>query len=407
MTFLKPNLQKTYENVRRFSYDLFCQNIQEKNPVLSPLSAYLTLVMAGCGADGTTKTEFMNVLGTDMMSLSADIINIFSVKEAYLNLSIANSAWIDQRFTINETWTNTIKSLMGADTFWMDLTSYETMNHINQWIAMRTNGLIDQMLTEPLGPKELIRLALFNTIYFKGKWENPFAPFNTYKDDFYLLDAHQNNCFKRRSVQVDMMRDRTAELEYISNDFAEGVILPYLTKQKTGSGLSVFNCKNIEKESCKKLGFIALKPKGNNSIRNICSKLNERFIHELLLNRKLEFIDLKLPKFKSAFDVNLIESLIKIGLTECFDENKANLSLIGKDTITGSTLYVSLVRQNAVLTVDEEGTEAAAVTELLGCLRGMPQRQKELFFNEPFLYMIIDMERELPLFIGILDNPEA
>lgn len=407
MTFLKPNLQKTYENVRRFSYDLFCQNMHEKNPVLSPLSAYLTLVMAGCGADGTTKAEFMNVLGTDMMSLSADMINTFSIKETYLNLSIANSAWIDQRFTINETWTNTIKSLMDADTFWTELTSYETMNNINHWIAIQTNKLIDQMLTEPLGPKEHIRLALFNTVYFKGKWENPFAPFNTYKDDFYLPDERKNNWFKKRSVQVDMMRDKTAELEYVSNDFVEGVILPYLTKQKIGSGFSVFDCKNTEKESCKKLGFIAFKPKGNNSIRNICSKLNERFIHELLLNRKLELIDLKLPKFKSAFDVNLIESLTKIGLTECFDANKANLSLIGKDTITGSTLYVSLVRQNAVLTVDEEGTEAAAATELLGCLRAMIEPQKKLYFNEPFLYMIIDMERELPLFIGILDNPEA
>lgn len=402
----KNKMQKKYENIRKFGYNLFCQNMQEKNPVVSPLSAYLTLVMAGCGADGTTKTEFINVLGTDMMPLAADMMNTFSVKEAYLNLSIANSAWVDQRFTIYAAWENTIKSLMGADIFRTDLTSYETMNHINHWIAMRTNGLIDQMLTEPLGPKEFIRLALFNTVYFKGKWENPFAPFNTYKDDFYLPDAHKNNWLKRPSVQVDMMRDRTAELEYISNDFAEGVILPYLTKQKTGFGFSVFDCKNTQKESCKKLGFIALKPRRNNSVRDICGRLNEHFIHTLLLNRKLELIDLKLPKFKSAFDVNLIESLTKIGLTECFDVNKANLSLLGKDTVTGDTLYISLVRQNVVLTVDEEGTEAAAATELLGCLRGMPQRQKKLFFNEPFLYMIIDIERELPLFIGILDNPE-
>ena len=95
----------------------------------------------------------------------------------------------------------------------------------------------------------------------------------------------------------------------------------------------------------------------------------------------MELIDLKLPKFKSAFDVNLIESLTKIGLTECFDKNKANLSLLGKDTVTGDTLYVSLVRQNAVLTVDEEGTEAAAATELLGCLRGIePKTAKKIVF---------------------------
>ncbi|MCX4297956.1 MAG: hypothetical protein OSJ73_13130 [Lachnospiraceae bacterium] len=405
MAFLKPDLQKTYESVQKFGYDLFRQNMQEKNPILSPLSVYLTLAMAGCGADGTTKAEFIKVLGDNMSSFSADIINIFSVKEEDMNLSIANSAWIDRKFTVNETWTNTIKSLMGADVFLTELPSYETMNNINRWVAMQTNGLIDQMLTEPLEPKERIRLALFNTIYFKGKWENPFKASDTHKEDFYVLDEGKENCLRRRSIQVDMMRNKTAELEYVSNDFAEGVILPYLTNQRMHFGFS--DCQNTGKEHCKRLGFFALKPKTRYSVRDVYNKLSKCIIHKMLSNRKWESIDLKLPKFKSTFDVNLVESLTKIGLTECFNENKANLSLMGKDAITGSTLFVSLVRQNAVLKVDEEGTEAAASTELLGCLRAMLRPQKELYFNEPFLYMILDMERELPLFIGILDNPEA
>ena len=379
--------------------------MQEKNPILSPLSVYLTLAMAGCGADGTTKAEFIKVLGDNMSSFSADIINIFSVKEEDMNLSIANSAWIDRKFTVNETWTNTIKSLMGADVFLTELPSYETMNNINRWVAMQTNGLIDQMLTEPLEPKERIRLALFNTIYFKGKWENPFKASDTHKEDFYVLDEGKENCLRRRSIQVDMMRNKTAELEYVSNDFAEGVILPYLTNQRMHFGFS--DCQNTGKEHCKRLGFFALKPKTRYSVRDVYNKLSKCIIRKMLSNRKWESIDLKLPKFKSTFDVNLVESLTKIGLTECFNENKANLSLMGKDAITGSTLFVSLVRQNAVLKVDEEGTEAAASTELLGCLRAMLRPQKELYFNEPFLYMILDMERELPLFIGILDNPEA
>ena len=66
MAFLKPDLQKTYESVQKFGYDLFRQNMQEKNPILSPLSVYLTLAMAGCGADGTTKAEFIKVLGDNM-----------------------------------------------------------------------------------------------------------------------------------------------------------------------------------------------------------------------------------------------------------------------------------------------------------------------------------------------------
>lgn len=284
--------------------------------------------MAGCGADGTTKAEFIKVLGDNMSSLSADIINIFSVKEEDMNLSIANSAWIDRKFTVNETWTNTIKSLMGADVFLTELPSYETMNNINRWVAMQTNGLIDQMLTEPLEPKERIRLALFNTIYFKGKWENPFKASDTHKEDFYVLDEGKENCLRRRSIQVDMMRNKTAELEYVSNDFAEGVILPYLTNQRMHFGFS--DCQNTGKEHCKRLGFFALKPKTRYSVRDVYNKLSKCIIHKMLSNRKWESIDLKLPKFKSTFDVNLVESLTKIGLTECFNENKANLSLMGK-----------------------------------------------------------------------------
>lgn len=397
-------MPETYQSVQTFGYDLMKQTMNHTNPVLSPVSAYLTLVMAGCGADGTTETQFAAVLGREMRTLASGIMNVFSVNGSLLTLSIANSAWIDQRFCINTEWADLLKSLMGADVFVTELSSYETMDQINQWIAARTNGLVDRLLTEPLGPKELIRLALFNTIYFKGKWENPFEPFNTHKEAFYLRDDQSSNWieqhFKRQhenTVQVDMMRNRTADIEYLSNDFAEGILLPYQPNRKPHFGFSRHG---------KGMGFIALKPKRNGSVREICSRLNGRVLHEMLSDRKPELVDLKLPRFQREFDIDLGEALTRIGLTECFDAYKADLSRIGKDSITYDILYVSLVRQKAVITVDEEGTEAAAATEILGCLRAMPEPQKKLYFNEPFLYMILELERELPLLIGILDNPD-
>lgn len=401
---------KTYESIRKFGYDLFVQCMQEKNPVLSPVSAYLTLVMAGCGAGGTTRTEFNNVLGEDMAERASDLMHTLTAKGEFLNLSIANSVWIDQRFLLNLAWEETIKSLLGADVFSRDLPSCQTMKEINQWIAEQTNGLIDQLLTEPLGPKELIRLVLLNTIYFKGKWESPFAPFHTHKEAFYLCDEQNNNWkeqLSHKTVQAHLMRNDTADVRYITNDIAEGVLLPYQTNQERLSGFHVIDCLNTDRKHLGKgLGLIALKPRKNRLIRDVCRALSECAVHELLSNSQPDLVDLKLPKFKSSFDINLIEPLTRIGLSECFDQNRSNLSQIGKDAKTGDTLYVSLVRQKAVLTVDEEGTEAAAATELVGCLRAMSRPQKKLYFNEPFLYMIMDMERELPLFIGILDNPD-
>ena len=146
--------------VSDFSYDLLGFHAQDKNPVLSPVSAYLALSMAGCGADGATRDAFDNVLGKDMVKLADDMMHTFPSKSDALKLSIANSAWIDDEFTVNDAWMDTIQSRMGAEPYQADLSTEETMNHINNWIDEKTNGMIDKMLTEPL--EDQTRLALFS-----------------------------------------------------------------------------------------------------------------------------------------------------------------------------------------------------------------------------------------------------
>ncbi len=374
----------SYESVQKFGYNLLAQSIQDENPVLSPVSAYLALSMAGCGADGTTKEEFYNVLGNDMMALSDDMMNILPAKGDLLNLSIADSAWIDDAFIVDDTWLGTVRSLMDAEAFQTDLSTENTMNEINHWIENKTNGLIDKMLSEPLD--EQARLALFNTVYFKGKWEIPFEANDTCKEDFYLYKG------QGATEQVDMMNLYETNLDYIANDFAEGVILPY---QKN------------DDSCCENMAFVALKPIGNENIREVYDKLTNEVIVDFLVNKQTELVNLKLPKFEITFDKELNECLSNMGLAECFDVEKANFDRMGK-TQSGDNLYISLVHQKAKIIVDEEGTEAAAVTEVImacGAAIVEPQYPKEVYFNEPFVYMIMDLDKELPLFIGILDNP--
>lgn len=374
---------ESYKNIQKFAYDLFAQHIDSENPVLSPVSAYLALSMAGCGADGTTKEEFYNVLGNDLLPLSDDMMNRLSIAGDRMNLSVANSAWIDDKFIANDTWLGTVKSLMDAEAFGTDLSTEQTMNKVNSWINDKTNGMIDTMLSEPLAQQT--RLALFNTVYFKGKWELPFEPQNTHSESFYLQKEQGNE------KQVEMMNLYRTDLEYLSNDFMEGVLLPYQ--------------KNNE-NSDDTLAFIALKPTGKNNVREAYQKLTNEVISDILANRRTEMVNLKLPKFEVTFDKKLNESLMHMGLAECFDEENANFDQLGK-TIYDDTLYIDLVRQKAKIIVDEEGTEAAAVTEVLmidKCAMIVTE-PKELYFNEPFIYMIMDMETEVPLFLGILDNP--
>ena len=369
----------SYEDVQNFGYELFAQNIRDKNPVLSPVSAYLALSMAGCGAGGATWDEFHNVLG-DMDVLSDDMMNNLPQNGELLKLSIANSAWIDDEFIVEDEWLGTIKSLMDAEAFQTNLSTEEAMNSMNGWIAERTNGMIDKMIDVPLDA--FTKLVLFDTVYFKGKWETPFESQNTHQEDF-CIDKAQN-----RTEQVDMMNLYLAYMDCIANDLAEGVILPYQNNDTN-------------------MAFIALKPTDNGDIRDVYSQLTAETIKTMLLNRQNEVIQLKLPKFEVTFDRELNKSLSNMGLTECFDYEKSDFSRMGRPN-SGNNLYISLVRQKAKIIVDEEGTEAAAVTEILARDGGgMLSEPKQLYFNEPFLYMIMDMDRELPLFIGILDNPKG
>lgn len=374
---------QSYEDVQNFGYELFAQNISDQNPVLSPVSAYLALSMAGCGADGATADEFVNVLG-GMDVFSDDMMNHLPQSGDFLTLSLANSAWIDDEFIVDSEWLGTVKSLMHAEAFQADLSTEDAMNSMNSWIAKQTNGMIDKMVENPLDA--MSRLVLFDTLYFKGKWETPFEAENTHTEAFYV------NKQRNQTEQVEMMNLYWTYLDYISTDFAEGVILPYQNNPEEG----------VEP----KLAFVALKPTGDGDIRDLYSKLTVENIKILLLNRQNEMAHLKLPKFEVTFDKVLNNSLYNMGLTECFDDEKADFRKMGK-TKSGYNLYISMVRQKAKIIVDEEGTEAAAVTEIDMRDGGVFMTDlKELYFNEPFLYMIMDMERELPLFIGIMDNPK-
>ncbi|MDE6365011.1 MAG: serpin family protein [Lachnospiraceae bacterium] len=374
---------ESYQNIQQFGYRLFSQHLNSKNPVISPVSAYLALTIAGCGADGATREEFYDVLGKDMIPLSDDLMNRFPKTGDLMKLSIANSAWIDDKFVVDNTWLGTVKSLMDTEVVQTELSTPQTMNKINDWIEAKTGGLIHDMLTVPLDLH--VRLALFNTIYFKGKWECPFDPQNTYKEAFYLQRGQEEN------VQADMMNMYLTELEYLSNDFMEGVILPY---------------QQNEINSNETLAFIALKPTGDKGVRDLYSQLPNEVRTSVIENKQTYLVNLKLPKFEVTFDEKLNKSLINMGLTECFDEDKANFDQLGK-TLDGDKLFINLVQQKAKIIVDEEGTEAAAATEILMCDRGAAIETdfKEMYFNEPFIYIILDLETEIPLFIGILDNP--
>ncbi len=366
---------KSYEPVQTFSYELFQQNMEEENPVLSPVSAYLALGMAGKGAKGETLTEFQQLLGTDMDCIPHSLMSTLPRDREGMKISLANSAWVDDDFEATEDYLVEIDSFYLSDVYRATLSTTQTMQDMNAWIDENTNGLIPTLLDKPLD--EDVVMALFNTIYFKGEWELEFSEEDTQRRDFETEDG--------TIEQVEMMHLYGEDLQYVNTEIAEGVVLPYKDENMV---------------------MVALMPAGNQTVREMYESMEWEDICEILEQKDVRSCNLQLPKFEVTFERNLNSSLQSMGLERAFDESLADLSGMGR-TKDGTNIFIDLVFQKAVVIVDEEGTEAAAVTVVLvtneSC--AIEEPPVNIFFDEPFLYMIVDLEKEIPLFMGIMDNP--
>ncbi|MCM1187358.1 MAG: serpin family protein [Lachnoclostridium sp.] len=409
----------SYTFVQNFSYELFEQNIEQENPVLSPVSAYFAIGLAGIGSEGETAEEFNEVLGGSYEELSKDLMGRLLQETDFLQwnkdasskigepsgetkdvpqkdglqVSIANSAWLEEdfgatctrttegatmteRLTVKQEWLDDAKDFYNAEIVQTELSTVETQERINTWLNRKTNGLIKDFLSEPL-PNDT-RLALFNTVYFHGNWKNPFEAYMTGEQEFTTNSGEK--------LKVGMMQMYFTRQQYLGNDIAEGVILPY-----QGGSYS----------------FVALKPAGGSSVREMYAQLTLDEISRMIDEAQEIDINLRLPKFEITYEQKLNDSLENMGLKRAFDPENADFSGIGNIS-EGHNLYIDLVRQKAVIRVDEEGTEAAAVTEAAMADGGvmMMEPPKDVFFDQPFLYLIMEKETKVPLFMGIMDNPK-
>lgn len=360
--------------VQQFGYQLMKQYLSEENPVMSPVSAYVMLSMAGNGTKGATKKEFQKVLGNDMLSVSESIMNTLPQEKEGTQLTIANSAWMDYKFTPQKKWLGTAKKQFQSDVFEADLDTDAAKNKINAWVSERTNELIPKLLDKKLD--QAARLALVNALYFHADWKQQFVPEFTWEAEFSLDNG--------KSVKTDMMHATVYQCGYFKNKTAEGVVLPYKDSH---------------------FAFAAVKPSGKQSIQDWYASYSAEKLAELVESRQTKTVKLSLPKFESRCRMQLNDSLKKIGIKKAFDAKKADFSLIGKSK-EDENLYLSFVLQEAVITVAEEGTEAAAAT--MGAIAAgsaMMPDTPVVDFDRTFLYMILDLDTGAPVFMGILDQP--
>lgn len=357
----------------RFAFDIFKQLDKEdanQNIFISPLSISTALAMTYQGAGTTTKeamAKALGYMGIDDVKLNEsykNLIRYLKQLDSKLELNISNSLWIREGEHIKEDFISINKDVFDASVFSLDFSKQTAAEQINQWISKATKKKIEKMVDSPISPD--IVMFLINAIYFKGDWTRQFERKNTFSAQFRSGDGNT------REV---MMMSRTGKVEYGSGDGFKVVRLPY------GSGKSAMYC-ILPEESVPINDFIAGLDAGMwRAIKDSISERND--------------VQLQLPRFKMEYGIkNLNDSLTALGMGEAFIES-ADFSGIRPG------IYISRVLHNAVIEVNEEGSEAAGATVVV--LKEAAAFEPLTFIaDRPFVFIIADDETGSILFMGKL-----
>ena len=340
---------------------------KNENYTISPLSLSEALAIASNGANGDTRKQIAEIIGVNGMSKET-VNETFNSLNDYLanadsktTFSIANSVWIDEGFEVKPEFLND-KKLIG-ETFYQNLSSTKTMNDFNNWCDTKTNGCIKKVLSEPLSGDCMMVIA--NALYFKGMWKYQFDKNNTNEQDFYNSDGTKSN--------VKMMSQKCKFLAY-SGENMDMVELPYGNENFCMDVILPHEGKNLDE----------------------CMKdftLNT-FLYEYIKDSKQTDVVVQMPRMKLECTKSLITPLMAMGMTDAFLDGKADFT-----GISDSRIFISDVKQSTYVNVDEEGTEAAAVTTV-ELTQKVNDNVPEFRMDRPFTYIIRERTTGTILFMG-------
>lgn len=367
---------KPYEAYAAFGVELLRQSRKEgENALLSPLSAALALAMTANGAGGDTAREFETVFGMDvdaLNSLCANMTRDYQGLGGSTEANIVNSLWCDPRLTMNDLFAAKCRQIYGAELFYADLQKQAAVDAVNDWVKEATHGLIPKTVEK--FPPEAV-LALVNALYLKNKFQRPFdTPHSEWTMDFQNADGTVS--------QPRGMSNGTRDELYLAHENGQGVVLPY------DDG---------------RLGLLLMLPGEGVSLTDYLEVWDGATISSLLEQKQERLVSLAVPKYELEWDGSLAQPLQAMGLAGAFDEGKADFTAMG--TADGP-LYIGDVIHRTVLKVNEEGTEAAAVTAVvMECGAAMPPDDLVVLrFDRPFVCGIVDLENGAPLFLGTVEK---
>lgn len=347
------------KNKKSFAWELNKLMPKDKNYMFSPLSIKMALSMAAVGADGKTKEEILKTLNiddlNDYMELSQKLIKDYSENDR-VSLSIANSIWLNDDYypgaNFAESYEKAIKEYFDGTS--NKVNNKDAVEKINSWVDEKSKGKIKEIIED-----SDFLAYLVNAIYFKGEWAIQFKEEATKPDDF----TDKNGII----TEIDFMNIEDY-YSYYGDDSLQIIKLPY----KDG----------------KTSMYIALSDLNDLDFTNYINKMERRKVA------------LSFPKFKTELSIGLNSVLKDLGIREAFNPDKANLKPMFIDI--NENPFISDVIHKTFIEVDENGTEAAAVTAVGIKLTSLPIMEEPVIFkaDKPFTYFIYDEENNEILFMG-------
>lgn len=342
-----------------------------KDFMVSPLSISFVLGALDNGAKGQTSEEILDVLGFDGCSVedineySRNILRGCTEVDNLVDVKIANAVVVKEGYNLKKGFSDALENYYDAYVRSIKFDD-KAVDAINDWCNEQTKGLIPEIIDEI---PENARLFALNSIYFKGAWEYKFEKEDTKKESFTNIDGTSSNTW---------MMHMEEWLDYSSNDTWSTVRLPY------GNG---------------SYSMYVLLPHEGVNLDVLIDELDEATWENVKNRMRSCKVDLKLPRFETASDINLVDIMKSLGMERAFIPGMAEF---GEMFENESGIYLGLLKQKSKIIVNEEGTEAAAVT-IGGCMATgvMPDNGIKTFHaDRPFIYLIQEKSSNAIFFIG-------
>lgn len=346
----------------------------KQNMIYSPLSIKYALKMLNEGANGNTKTQIENVIGAIELTKYNNIDKV---------LSLANGVYIRDTYAnyVKEDYKKALTKKYDAE---INYDPFNDANNINKWIENKTLGIIKNMVRDDLVQNPLTEMLLINALAIDMEWEDPFDGSKTYGEEFNLENG------SRMTATMMHKETKSDSVSYY--------------KDKNITTLTM----DLQEYDDTQLELVAIMPEDNLSdyIETFTIDDFNNIIKKLTLASSTKYgVDISIPRFSFDYDLNLKDDLIKLGITDAFDEKFADFS-----NMSSRELFVSDALHKADIDFTEKGVKAAAVTVIVmtdKAMIGKPTKPEEIKIDKPFLYVIRDKNTGEIWFVGTVYEPNS